>query len=636
MKYIKHILLFGLLAGILVSLAEILIDQLSGSLDLNIILQIYQLNIVVALGISLLIALFALLIARLFLSPDKIEKSRKIIFAFPLPLMLSLVIPKAFIDYLGISDLGKMGIYFGCFALLSIIHILSFNPLFNLFSARRWRWILLIILSFIMVGWSIFSAHEFTSEDQLLNYQNAKGKMSAPEPNIILIVIDALRADALPCYGNKVVKAPNIDRVAAEGVVFKQAYTALPKTLPSSCSLLTGLYPRSHGVLELGIPLRENQATMAEVLKLKGYRTAGFVANYQLNKKISGLKQGFDYYLSEFPVTAKSRAIRGKFNPLAEKRADYLTDSIIQWLEENYNSKFFIWAHFQDPHAGYDPPSPYDKMYSKIEEYPGDFKINPQLIHFHARVKGKNNFYYYISRYYGEVSFCDEQIGRLLSFLHSVNLYKNTIIIIAADHGESQGEHGKFFCHKAHNLYQENIRIPLILSFPSAIKGGKEIEVPAINIDIMPTILKLLKIESASNLPGENLLAFINGEKKERKEPILIQAAAAEGWALIKGRWKLIYQPKLGIFKLFDLIQDAKEKRDLSNKHPSIASNLRQLLKSTLDFIPNNRIFYLPRFKQLKNSVILRIKAKELIPLDQRQDLSQEAKERLKALGYIQ
>jgi len=323
----------------------------------------------------------------------------------------------------------------------------------------------------------------------------------------------------------------------------------------------------------LGIPLKETEATLAEILEVKGYTTAAFIASYVLTEEISGLQHGFNYYYADFPPRVKGTTFKGKFNPLVEKRADTLTDSMLHWLEENYKSKFFIWAHYMDPHAPYDPPSPHDKMYSELKHSLRDFNIEPHLIHYQAKIESKQNFLYYLSRYYGEISFCDEQLGRLLHFLRLKNLYRNSIIIITADHGESMGEHERFFSH-GHNLYQENVCIPLIISFPMAIKTGKKIEIPVNNIDIVPTILKLLKIEPSKNVQGEDLLAFINGQKKKRKEPILIQAYAGDGWALIQDKWKFIYQQKGRNYQLFDLSQDPKEQENLSRKYPTIANNM--------------------------------------------------------------
>jgi arylsulfatase A-like enzyme len=632
---ILSLLIFGAIAGILISLIEILFDQINGSLDLSIICRIYLINIAAALLVNIVLGILAFYFLKIFISTDKIEEKRVIIFSLAVPFMISLFVPKFFIDYLAISDLGKIALYGGCFILLFVAHILIFKKVVKFFLHRKWRWILISLLGFMFVVLSILSADKFTAEDQLLHYENIKDKISTSDPNIIFLVIDALRPDVLPCYGNKIVQAPNIEEIADSGVVFKQAYTALPKTLPSLCSFLTGLYPRTHGVLEMGIPLRGNQATLAEILKLKGYRTGAFIANYVLKNDISGLKQGFDYYLADFPLKEQTVGIQGRFNPLVEKRANTLTDSILRWLEVNYSGKFFIWAHYMDTHAAYDPPPPYNKMYNNINKVLPNFKIKPDLIHYQAKIKGKEDFLYYLSQYYGEVSFCDEQIGRLLDFLHNRDLYNNTLIIITADHGESLGEHKRFFSH-GHNLFQENLRIPLIFSLPSVIEGKKKISTPALSIDLLPTILHLLKIKTAGNIQGENLLDFIRGDKRERSKPILVQAYGGGSWGLIQGKWKLIYQIQGRNYQLFNLSQDPHEKKNLSKNNAKKVSQLRQLLKSTIHSMPNNTIINQPRLLQLKNSIALRIWSKKKVPIDQREDLSPEVKQRLKALGYIQ
>jgi arylsulfatase A-like enzyme len=634
-KKIMYLLIFGVIAGILVSLIEILFDQFNGSLDLSTIFQIYLVNIATALLANIAFGIMAFFLLKIFLNAEKIEEKITAIFSLAIPLMISLFIPKFFIDYLALTDFGKISLYIGCFLLLFGFHFLIFNKIVNFLLNGKWRLIIMSILSFILIVFSIVSADIFTAKDQLFHYQKATGKISEADPNIIFLVIDALRPDALPCYGNKIVQTPTIDRVANDGVVFKEAYTALPKTLPSMCSFLTGLYPRTHGVLEMGIPLRENQDTLAEILKLRGYATAAFIANYVLSEEISGLHQGFDNYFAGFPLKKEAISISGSFNPLVEKRADTLTESMIYWLENNLTNKFFIWAHYMDPHAAYDPPPPYNKMYSELNKVLPDFKIRPELIHYQAKIKGKEDFLYYLSQYYGEVSFCDEQIGRLLEFLHDKDLYDNTLIIITADHGESFGEHKRFFSH-GHNLYQENIRIPFIFSLPAVIDGGKEIDSPVISIDMMPTILHLMKIEPKSTIQGENLLPLIRGDKKKRDNPILVQAYGGAGWSIIKNNWKLIHLIKGRSYQLFELSKDPNEQHDLGQKNISKMTQLRKLLKTNVNSFPNNTIIKSSRLKQLKNSIALRIWGKKKVPIDQREDLSQEVKQRLKALGYIQ
>jgi arylsulfatase A-like enzyme len=634
-RKILYLLIFGVIAGILVSLIEILFDQFNGSLDLPTIFQIYLVNIATALLANIALGITAFFLLKIFLSAEKIAEKRTAIFSLAIPLMISLFIPKFFIDYLALTDLGKISLYFGCFLLLFVFHFLIFKKVVNFFLHRKWRWIAISLLGFIFVVLSILSADKFTTKDQLLNYENVKAKISTSDPNIIFLVIDALRPDALPCYGNKIVQTPTIERIATNGVVFKEAYTALPKTLPSLCSFLTGLYPRTHGVLEMGIPLRENQATLAEILKLKGYVTAAFIANYVLSEQISGLHQGFDYYFAGFPLKKEAVSISGSFNPLVEKRADTLTESMLYWLENNSANKFFIWAHYMDPHAAYDPPPPYNKMYSDLKKVLPNFKIRPELIHYQAKIKGEEDFLYYLSQYYGEVSFCDEQIGRLLNFLLDKDLYDNTLIIVTADHGESFGEHKRFFSH-GHNLNQENIRIPFILSLPAVIEGGIEIDSPVMSIDMMPTILHLMKIEPASYIQGESLLPLIKGDKKKRDNPILIQAYGGAGWSIIKNNWKLIYLIKGRSYQLFELSKDPNEQDDLRQKNIPKMAQLRKLLKTRINSFPNNTIIKSSRLKQLKNSIVLRIWGKKKVPIDQREDLSPEVKQRLKALGYIQ
>ncbi|MCP2619343.1 sulfatase, partial [Candidatus Aminicenantes bacterium AC-335-K20] len=170
--------------------------------------------------------------------------------------------------------------------------------------------------------------------------------------NIIILTIDTLRADHLECYGYQGVKTPNINRLAYEGVLFENVICQTPLTFPSHCSIFTGTYPLFHGVRDNGsFYLEENQITLAEILKNRGYTTGAFIGAFVLDSRW-GLDQGFDYYYDNFDL-AKYKTIS---LDAVQRRGNEVLSVFYEWLDKNLERKFFAWIHFYDPHTPYDPP----------------------------------------------------------------------------------------------------------------------------------------------------------------------------------------------------------------------------------------------------------------------------------------
>src|SRR5215470_2940254 len=252
-------------------------------------------------------------------------------------------------------------------------------------------------------------------------------------PNVVVISIDTLRPDHLGCYGYKQIRTPNIDALAADGTRFERAYTSVPVTLPSHTMIFTGTYPIYSGMHDFAAnKLSPTQPTLASVLKDHGYLTGAVVASAVLDSRF-GLNRGFDFYYDHFDF---SRLDESNMDEM-ERPGNVVADVTLDWLGKNYQKKFFLWMHLYDPHYPYRPPAPYS------EEY----KDRP---------------------YDGEIAFADAQVGRLIRFLKSRGLYRNTLIILSGDHGESLGEHGE----KTHGffIYNATLRVPLIIHLPAATR----------------------------------------------------------------------------------------------------------------------------------------------------------------------
>ena len=313
--------------------------------------------------------------------------------------------------------------------------------------------------------------------------------------NIVLITIDTLRADHLSCYGYDRKTSPNIDSIAKGGIRYTKAIATSSWTSPSIASIMTSLYPISHGVRhgftksgkaynqEL---LHEKFDTLAEVLKNHGYTTFGAVANVHMVEEL-GFGQGFDYYHCE-----------------GFDKASKINKVVFSWKDKIKNAnKFFLWVHYFDPHHFYHAQFPW------INDYAGELwignshlsKMNmSELIKLIPTLKKRRNtLEYLISLYDSEINYVDYHVGNLL---YKLGLDKNSLIIITSDHGEEFLDHG-FLCH-AHSLFQELIHVPLIIKLPLPSKASI-IDVnnePVSIIDILPTILGDIGITSASEFLG--------------------------------------------------------------------------------------------------------------------------------------
>src|SRR3954464_12517712 len=226
--------------------------------------------------------------------------------------------------------------------------------------------------------------------------------------NLVIVTLDTTRADRIGAYGSHEVETPTIDRLASEGVLFEQAVSAAPLTLPAHSSLFTGKFPPEHGVRDHGgFFLGPDQVPLAEILKSRGYRTGGFVAAYVLASKW-GINQGFDTYFDDFDLSH----VRAVSLSAIQRPANEVLDKALPWIEQSAGGPFFAWIHLYDPHAPYRPPEPFATKY----------KNHP---------------------YNGEIAFADSQIARLVSALQTRGLYDRTVIVVMGDHGESLGDHNE-------------------------------------------------------------------------------------------------------------------------------------------------------------------------------------------------
>jgi arylsulfatase A-like enzyme/Tfp pilus assembly protein PilF len=349
-------------------------------------------------------------------------------------------------------------------------------------------------------------------------------------PSLLLITIDTLRADHVGAYGAKSGATPTLDALAAAGTRFDQVQTAVPLTGPSHATILTGVYPPSHGVRgNVVFTLGAEHPTLATRLKRRGYRTAAFVGAYPVAAAF-GFGQGFDTFDEEFHETSP-------IDQGAERRANEVADAALKWLGAADAAPFFAWLHFYDPHAPYTPPSPY------AERFAG-------------------------RPYDGEIAFADAQVGRVLEALRASGRDRDTIVMVLADHGEGLGDHHELT--HAVLTYQSTMRVPLIVSGPR-IAAGRVVAARVGTIDLVPTALALLGADADASLLGRDLGPLIAGGSLA-SDPLYQESlfgrlnchwAALRGW--VKDDWKLITGAEP---ELYNLADDPREERNLASAEP--------------------------------------------------------------------
>jgi len=363
------------------------------------------------------------------------------------------------------------------------------------------------------------------------------------DSNVLVITLDTTRADHIGIYGYDRAQTPHIDAVAGKGVRFEHAYSAVPLTFPSHCTIFTGTLPLYHNVRNNGrYKLPTQIDTLAEILGKKGFITAAFVSSFTVDSRF-GLDQGFDIYNDNL-VTKKG----GVKTYISERPAAMVYEDFAAWFEGHSHKKFFAWVHFFDPHMPYAPPEPYKSQ----------FRDDP---------------------YDGEIAYMDAYVGKIIGLLEKEQVLENTLIVLAGDHGEAFGEHGEYghmmFC------YEENLKVPLIFSSVNRLPENKTVEARAGLADIMPTVLDFLEIDWPGHLDGTSLLPVMGGNSADERVFYIESVFPWEalGCAPVKGlieeNYKFIDLPKP---ELYDLEKDPGEKENVYFKKNIKARRLKQSL----------------------------------------------------------
>lgn len=438
-----------------------------------------------------------------------------------------------------------------------------------------------------------------------------------PRPNVVLISLDTLRADHLSAYGYSRETSPHIDALAAEGILFERVTSQSPKTAPSHMTILTGLFPESHGVRNLDEEdnrrLSPNIPTLASLLKEAGYRTAALTASGHVVAQL-GFDQGFDSFVS----SGMPGMPGGAYNIF--KRAREL-------LGELADSKpFFLFVHTYQTHDPYTPPAEFRKLWID-PEYSGNIIADrerllevsgtdwPQLHEaYWERVDSDSeaDIDYLKDLYDAGIRYTDAVVGEFLKELELLGLADNTLVILLSDHGEEFQEHGRFM-HET--VYEEVLRVPLVMRLPASMGRddlrGTRISRDAGLVDVLPTTLDLLSIPIPSHIQGRSLLEESNAEG----DAVVSHWPRARLYSVRKGSWKLVREEgQSDRTELYNLASDPGERHDLAAEEPERCEELLAELR---------------RFQEEKGAMRARFEQGGSV------EISNEKRNDLKALGYL-
>jgi len=416
--------------------------------------------------------------------------------------------------------------------------------------------------------------------------------------NIILISIDTLRADHLHCYGYERDTSPNIDRVASESIVFEDAVSQSAWTLPAHASMMTGLLPSEHKLIfydneglnnrkEFGT-LDPKITTLAEILKTFAYTNVSYNGGAWVDPAF-GLRQGFDLY-----------RWGGRY-------FKYNVPKSIGWIKANPGKKFFLFLHAFDVHTPFNASPEFNVFY----QYRGPSKADEITFGMIESLKSPE-YLYMVSQYDAGIRRADHELGRLFELLDERGLSEKTVLIITSDHGEMLRERGKW--GHIYPLYEELIRVPLIIKIPGFKRATIKGQVPAMT-SILPTVLDLLGIPFNKDIMKNSLMPLIRG-RDARFDVIISETGRIKRHRFCRAvrteRWKLIYyeeaneKPRV---ELFDLEIDPGERQEVSKHNPDVTEDL---LDKLTGFQGSSR------YEAIKKKI------------------DQKALEQLKSLGYIQ
>ncbi len=417
----------------------------------------------------------------------------------------------------------------------------------------------------------------------------ARVMANPPRPNIVLIIADALCSNHLSSYGYSRMTTPHITSwIASQGVTFQQATSAATWTFPANASIMTGRSPARFGATWDVLSIPANVTTLAEHLHDAGYYNAAFVSAPFVRGRY-GFSRGFDVYDD---TTAPS-------NTSAQGIAAQVNARATTWLGDNWSAittPIFLFLYYFDPHTWYNPLAPYDTMYDPTYTglFTGDYYQNGKEVQT-GQVPPPNpaDIQHLLALYDGEITYWDYQLDQMLTYLNGINLLGNALVILTADHGDMFGEHGKWT--HGNCLYEEVLRVPLLMRYPGVISPGTLVNQPVQSMDLMPTILDWLAITPPSGLQSVSLRALAEGQSASPRDIFseIEGVADPQSWAywqaprvplrsVRRGDWKLIHHVTMPQFDELYLLNSNSlyETTNQLTNEPALTQQLREAINN--------------------------------------------------------
>lgn len=571
--------------------------------------------------ISLILSSFALVIA--YYTAKRINGSQHgalagSILSIMIPLILTGIMILIWLN--GQGDIEEYDLSLGFFS----ITLLILGIFFVLIKKKFDTMLPLSVLMFtaLVVCPSVFVMTQETYEPAPVSF---KPSSNHKVKHVILITIDTLRYDVLSVYGSTRVSTKNIDSIAADGTLFKNAFSAAPWTLPSFSSMMTGLSPTVHKTYTAQSVLPDKFKTLAEYMRDSGYNTSAIGDNFFLHPEYN-MDQGFMEYnffpkrrviAPSFAAKLINMAFPGRLNNYASTTE--LTDLAASWIEKNRDSDFFLWVHYYDPHIPYTPPREYIAKDAVPDGAVGYSLMDAGKIrsgHFAPNAVQRK----WIKELYdAEVRYVDYNIGRLLDSFKENSVYNSSLIILTSDHGEEFWDHGGY--EHGHTLYNELLHVPFIVKLPGSHRG-QVVENDVTTQSLMATVLDIVKIQKDSDPPtAESLAPLIIDTPESYSERPLVSTGLLyyeNREAVIFGGNKYIESLATGHEELYNLKTDPREQNPLA--------------------LPQNRF----RTDQAKNILSNHNRESEAasrelgVSYTEKVALDKEKTEKLKALNYIQ
>jgi arylsulfatase A-like enzyme len=389
-------------------------------------------------------------------------------------------------------------------------------------------------------------------------------------PRIILLSIDTLRSDAIGALSEGAL-TPGLDALAADSVVFENAYSPAPWTYPSFVSIMTGVYPTVHSVRDMGQKLSDRVPMMAERLRDAGYLTGAIGDNFFLTSRGSrgAMQRGFDHhdvFPRSQPHTGAQRILeRVLQDPLGFTRGTVeLTELAKDWIGEHRDRDFFLWLHYFDPHSPYQPPEEFQPPGEPAARVGRAFDSEDALpIKEGTLVLTADEISWVRKLYDGEVRFVDAEVARLMDWLKELDLYDDALVIVTSDHGEELFDRGGF--NHGHSLFQELVRVPLFIKLPRS-ELRSTLDAPVSTVSIQPTILDLSGVAyDASDFSAASLVRHWR-EPGAVPEPLYAGSVihGEDRDAVVDGQIKFVRSLESPAEQLFDLESDPRELEDLA------------------------------------------------------------------------